>query len=103
MELYSVRGPFDSGQIITFPNPSYKNTFVHIGLQYPYGIPISPNLDADHSTIQPDFRINDQEYKINKPGILEFEITEELNLEIECLHYMPPETVIDVAYIEKEN
>lgn len=94
MELIQYTGPFTAGQTITIPaQTSY--TYVHIGIQIPKRQPIEL---IDTKALDVDITLNDIGYRVNEKGILEFDQTNETDINIEIARDLPWESIIDIMY-----
>ena len=100
MKILQYRGPFTtSKEDDIYVAPIMDTTYVHIGIQIPYR---EPMINLMNQGIPVDIRFNGQDYRINDTGILEFENTEELELNIHFLQDLPEESILDIVYDVKD-
>lgn len=116
MKLEQIKGPFSTKSSHTF-KAGAGNSYVHIGIQIPKRQPIAyseyralnegkediilfpqiPDYDVTITTNESEFS-----YKVNETGILELDGNFGSKLKFTFEKSMPPETIVDVIYKDKE-
>lgn len=116
MKLEQIKGPFSIKSSHTF-KAGAGNSYVHIGIQIPKRQPIAyseyralnegkndnilfpqiPDYDVTITTNESEFS-----YKVNEIGILELDGNFGSKLKFTFEKSMPPETIVDVIYKDKE-
>lgn len=96
MKIFQYRGPFTTNEEDDiYIAPQTDTTYVHIGIQVPYR---ERMINLMNQGIPIDVEINSKEYRINDTGMLEFENSEELSLNIHFLQDLPEESILDIMY-----
>ena len=105
MKIVQYKGPFNRGDSIEI-RPGYDISYVHIGIQIPHRQPVE--YPHSNEPLASDLRMGEDansliSYKINKPGILEFDEINQGGWYMVFDKNMPAETIIDIAYQEEED